>query len=814
MILLSTVFACSPAGFPDPDVQPYILEEVSEFGEAYSPAIVDLDNDGWDEIIDWIPRNPHEERGHITIRTLEGQLVDQVNFIGRVSQPHFLDYDEDGIQEILVPYVYRDSLFVSFVSAQGNKLFSLFLTEGKPRRDGDDLFPWDPEIRTFFYEDVNNDHSKDLISVVHAGLAGLPRGVLIHSLTDRKLIGQKFLGAAMSTSYLMDVNNDGRSELIVGAGTSNNGTDYGGFDDRHSYIIAFDLENEPEVTWSRELGGLWTTVSMFRAGSDNKDELVAFTWSKTAQPEATRIIRFEPGTWKIIKQQLLIDPLKHPVSLDLNHDAQREIIAMKVPDELWVFNHELAVVEKRQYPFHIQGLNSLPDVDGDGVDEILLHTRQGAVMLNPSLDIKAGLPQGSSYSVMRRGLQYPYIVVLEQGQAIAYQLTENRFYLLKQYSSEALWVVGSICFIILGITVLSRRRNNQRFQQTLSIMGANDERGILQLGLDRRVTMLNPTIQLWTGCEPPLPVEQVFVNHPDILTALDELTELPAYKREKTITLQLSDRMRKVHITAQPLFEGKGHTGWIIYFDDRPSTEDIHRSTAWGLMAQRVAHDLRNPLNGIHTNLVNLQQIYQQRCPQESGELDEYADHIHERVELLMRSTSDFMKFVDLEAPKRALTDINILIMDYHEDVITSMPKDIHLLLQLDSDIPPISVDHDQFISLLRNLVVNAQNAMIRGGQITISTQLVRNLHLPQSGIESQDYAIIEVRDTGPGIPTEIQNRIFEPGFSTSKNGTGMGLAIIKKIIEDHEGCIDIQSEPENGASFLLYLPINQRQQG
>jgi signal transduction histidine kinase len=136
------------------------------------------------------------------------------------------------------------------------------------------------------------------------------------------------------------------------------------------------------------------------------------------------------------------------------------------------------------------------------------------------------------------------------------------------------------------------------------------------------------------------------------------------------------------------------------------------------------------------------------------------------------------------------------------------LPPDIDLELKLCPELPRVRFDPEPMQSVLENLVSNAINAMPEGGKITISTQLAQGLQFFPATGEPRDYVEIEVQDTGVGIEASDRERLFEPNFTASPNGTGLGLAMVKKIIDDHGGHIEVNSEPGAGSAFCVYLPV------
>ena len=119
-----------------------------------------------------------------------------------------------------------------------------------------------------------------------------------------------------------------------------------------------------------------------------------------------------------------------------------------------------------------------------------------------------------------------------------------------------------------------------------------------------------------------------------------------------------------------------------------------------------------------------------------------------------------------------------------------------------------VKIDPDAMRSVIENLVSNAVNAMPDGGKITLSSQFLQGLTFPGNEQTVKDYVLIEVSDTGIGIAAADRERLFEPDFTKTEGGNGMGLAFVKKTVDDHGGYIEVESEPGAGTAFCIYVPI------
>jgi signal transduction histidine kinase len=125
--------------------------------------------------------------------------------------------------------------------------------------------------------------------------------------------------------------------------------------------------------------------------------------------------------------------------------------------------------------------------------------------------------------------------------------------------------------------------------------------------------------------------------------------------------------------------------------------------------------------------------------------------------------------------------------------------RDLKITLNLNPSLPTVMADNDQMRQVVLNIVLNAAEAMPRGGELRIQSDLDR---------ESKNV-VVRLSDTGPGIPDDIKERLFEPFFTTKKSGTGLGLAIAYGIVERHKGTLELESAPGRGTTFIITLPVS-----
>ena len=367
------------------------LEEALVLGGAAQSW--DLNHDGSDEfVVRMISGNEAGRSIHILSST--GYVMDQVNFSGSVMPILFTDYNEDQTPEILVPFVRNDSLFVSFLNSSGEKLFQFFLVDGHPRvgDDGAIAWEWDPAIRLAYFADVDGDNNNELITVVYTGYARNPRGILVNRLPDGELLGEYMIGSFPSQSFFGDFDNNGQPEVVLSTWAPDNGASVNGFDDRHSYIINVELTPEPVLKWSREMGGIGSNVFLMHAdfAADVNDEFLALSYTTATRQQHTSLELIDPVNWKTILDKPINAVLREPQVIYPYADKKGHIVTIRDPGEIWRYNENFETDRSNEIAPNYHALTSLPDMDGDGVEEVVVFLPDATLyLLDGELTVKA-----------------------------------------------------------------------------------------------------------------------------------------------------------------------------------------------------------------------------------------------------------------------------------------------------------------------------------------------------------------------------------------------------------------------------------------
>ncbi len=218
------------------------------------------------------------------------------------------------------------------------------------------------------------------------------------------------------------------------------------------------------------------------------------------------------------------------------------------------------------------------------------------------------------------------------------------------------------------------------------------------------------------------------------------------------------------------------------------------RVAAWRDVARQIAHEIKNPLFPIRVSIENLQkarsqpEIFDKIC-------DECTETIIEEVDRLQRMVDEFHQFARMPLPDRKPSNLN-QIVEHALNLYSQSLSQIRIETDLHPDLPRISIDPEQIAQVLQNLIKNAVEAMPDGGTLCISTHPIN-----AGGVA------VEVRDTGMGMSPETQQEIFTPYYTTKETGTGLGMAIVQRIITDHGGKIAVTSAEGVGTTIRFEFP-------
>jgi two-component system, NtrC family, sensor histidine kinase HydH len=213
-------------------------------------------------------------------------------------------------------------------------------------------------------------------------------------------------------------------------------------------------------------------------------------------------------------------------------------------------------------------------------------------------------------------------------------------------------------------------------------------------------------------------------------------------------------------------------------------------------LAGGLAHEIRNPLSTLTLNLDLLLEDFQNAETPRDRRVRDRVERLRHEVQRLHNILENFLRFARVRDLKLAPADLGAVIdevRDFREPYLAT--RGIVIRTHLAADLRPVRLDADLFKQALLNLILNAEHAMPSGGELILTTR------------RDGSWIVLDVIDTGIGMPAEVRARIFDAFFSTRSGGSGLGLPTTRKIVEAHGGKIEVQSEPGKGSQFIISLP-------
>jgi two-component system nitrogen regulation sensor histidine kinase GlnL len=297
-----------------------------------------------------------------------------------------------------------------------------------------------------------------------------------------------------------------------------------------------------------------------------------------------------------------------------------------------------------------------------------------------------------------------------------------------------------------------------------------------------------------------------------VLSLIDQVRDHGVTVSEYAIeitTPRLTPRAVDVHLS--PIADASG--GVLIMFQERSIAQKMdrqltqrHATRSVTSMAAILAHEIKNPLAGIR----GAAQLIEQNAPEQDRMLTRLICEESDRIRKLV----DRMEvFTDRRPLERRPVNIHE-VLDHVKNVAKSgFARDVAFVESYDPSLPPVMGEKDRLIQVFLNLVKNAADALIgrTDGEIMLQTAYRPGVHLAVGGTRDRLALPLEVsiRDNGAGVPAEIQSSMFEPFVTSKAKGQGLGLAIVAKIVGDHGGTIDCESEPKR-TLFRVRLPMHR----
>lgn len=734
----------------------------------------------------------------------DSKHFDQHNFKGKVSV-HFVsfhDWNQDEIEELFVLSTKADTVYLTVIDIM-NK--SKYINEQVIIAGSlNDKKNWDISNVATDLMDVNGDGKLDLVFGFRAGLAKYPRGILTYDISEKKLINKYLFNAGFYDFNLIDLDNDGNKEIVaissaVGNISKNDKLiklfDYNDF---YSWLFVFDKDLKlkyPAQKYGTYSSGLQALVHNY----NKENQLLVYT---TQQNENSGFYLLNNKLEKIKHV-----PIKKMMLLNYIGDENNYLISRSYDGSNFLINKKLDVVKK------LNGEELLLFIGEISINKISAFYT--FISVNDKIQVfDSDFKLLAEFNPNEKTLPYEIFIktnpYINKGNEINFHTNEH-FYQVKLVESNLyslipyLSILSSILFFFLFIytnklsQVLYRRFKAYGFliNQSKKAVVILDKDGLIKSYNDYFVELVSNAAFL---------KKNEFYGHfiidkPELKKFIDNSIQS---KREhkKEISIKIKNEHINIITTVYPIISFWGYAiSYIIELDDITNPIMDERQKVWAQTSQKIAHDIKTPLSTIQLNLKALNQRVDRENFRNKDDFKDDLDMISSEVGRIRDLTKSFLQFANLEQPKLA----KISIKDIIERSLIQFKNYFHNGTRLETSFQKddinVFADASQLDHLFHIIIENAVDSMNNEGIIEIKTII-------RGESKNNSFVDIEITDNGIGINEDEMNNIFDPYYTTKKDGNGMGLAIAKKIVEDNNGNIKVYSKEGLGTTITISFAL------
>lgn len=383
-------------------------------------------------------------------------------------------------------------------------------------------------------------------------------------------------------------------------------------------------------------------------------------------------------------------------------------------------------------------------------------------------------------------------------------------------------------FLVHSFNDMTRRLARAREETTRIQQAVENERanlaavlarlstGVISLEADRRIRVANRAAGTILGADLEAgagkTLAEVASGQPlveQFVQAVELHLDAGNTEWREQVTLQSSSG-RRVLMCACTVLPGETELpgGFVIVFDDITTLLQAQRDAAWGEVARRLAHEIKNPLTPIQLSAERMRRRFHGRVTDEDEQVLERATHtIVQQVEAMKQMVNAFSEYARVPDMKIVRFDLNQLVTEV-SDLYRAQDPRVAIRLELDARLPAIEADRGRVRQIFNNLFTNSLEALEGqdNGAIEVESHLNESQGVP--------FAEVIVSDNGPGFQRELIGQVFDPYVTSKPKGTGLGLAIVKKIVEEHGGRIEADNRPAGGARVRIQLPVSEAGRG
>ncbi len=785
---------------------PYHFKKVEEIGNYGVDSLcylqfVDFDGDNYSESIRYM-YNDSDKNYHFHLNNSEGETLAQFNFWNNKIESWYLnfhDLDGDNKKEIVMINPESDSLFLNIISFKDREyiLRRFFLTSRKYLNKRE---KWD--IKRLFSEiyDFNGDGYNDILLGLGAGHSLNPRGLMILDYRNKTILDSLWLESnpALSENAISDLNGDGSPEIILHTAASDNQPDSTGFHDHSAWFLIFS--SKFDTLYAGQYGGNGAEIEYYIDDNEGEKEIYLLKYDTKRDLVVSGFYKYSSGMELLNSREM--NNKKRGKFNFFDYEPEPQIIDQDDEGFIKLYDSRFVLVDSllnmyREMRFQPQHSfiykNQKFKIFRRGDDLFLTDTR-----LKIMAQLTMGVPE-PGITIRKRGKNgNDEIALSNAGDTKIYEMVESLFV---WNSFLVYFLLNLIIFSIVILLHLSAKKLTTILRSMLLLIRESSS-ALFVLNSDGKLINYN---QQFAGLINKNGIKKG--EHFKVL--LKELYEIESLVEE---SISSGDKIQKElgFFLDKKSFRGKieiipykAFLGYVIAYMIRITdlTEDIinERLKVWSHTARKLAHEIKTPLGSINLNIRALSRRLEKRGIKIDEELADDINVIENEVGRIKNITSSLLKITNLERTVQYKHSLKEILHSSIEKFSAYINEGVEIYVSPTITDEGIFFDRSQLIEVIQIIIENAIDALGGQGEIELNSSPVK-----EKGVE---YILLAVTDYGNGIKKEHLNSVFDPYFSTKKEGTGLGLAFAKKIIEDNNGLIKIESEYGKQTTVKIFLP-------
>ena len=343
----------------------------------------------------------------------------------------------------------------------------------------------------------------------------------------------------------------------------------------------------------------------------------------------------------------------------------------------------------------------------------------------------------------------------------------------------------------------------------IEVILQNIPTGVVSVDRHGQITQVNSTMERLFGAEKVRGARTLA----DLLSAEDQREVTRLFRRAarqgsitRQMDLDIQGRRVSIALTISSIRAPRGTVGMLLVFEDLTELLRAQKAMAWQEVAQRIAHEIKNPLTPIQLSTDRIRRLIERAgasavSPDLSNAVGESVSLVTREVESLKQLVDEFSSLARFPASRPVPSQLNHIVeAAFH--IFDGRLDGVTLQCDLARDLPPVQADPEQLRRAIVNLIDNAAEA--------VEDSVVRVISVRTALDTERDVAELIVSDSGPGITPEAKEKLFLPFFSTKRRGTGLGLAIVSRIVSEHNGTIRVEENQPSGTRFVIELAVDR----